>query len=581
RDGRPERPAPEQAAWSAHQGAQPAPFQQPQPAPARTGGAGTVLGVLAALGGLFLVAQVVLGAFAVGAMGVGLASCARSCSDDPVRDSPQAVAFIANPAANDRDLATFDALRGSIDSLYQGLAASHDRDPEYHEEPLPVDELRAAIAAGSWPQDPPGYGGVEGSLDPQTWVRIAELSQTWLEGETGERWAVVGFAYPYPDSGPIPVPATRDAGDSTHTTLVCTSGQDEGLYVGVDYYRWSDPTSFGSDLEEARASRAEYEETSGRLAGSDLLGGRRFLLDGSSLYVWEGDEADSLRDPGAFLDFANEVIDTHPVSIVCLLNAGAPVMLGFNAYSYDYPDERPRRLVTLDEAQAELAGARYALSFEYAPSDRLLSVSSWSGEPATLDDLSGVLAPGDTTYDYGLNSFRAPDAGAALDEGLAAEVAAIVGCDAGEVIAATCLEPAESENDDDETNAWVVLPRGVVPEDPEGFCACAASILDAAWARLDIDEGRRTSLHVRIYVVEPEGIVDASGAGVSYPELCQAAREDLSVLEGCQMEVALGIMPSAYLWPGDTESDVWGCEPDDVDGTVSRSREWQFGEELG
>ena len=581
RDRRPARPATEQTAWPAHQGAQPAPCQQPQPAPAKAGGAGTVLGVLAALGGLFLVAQVVLGALAVGAMGVGLASCARSCSDDPVRDSPQAAAFIADPVANDRDLATFDALRGCIDSLHEGLSAGHDRSPEYREEPLPVDELRSALEAGAWPEEPAGYGGVEGSLDPQTWVRIAELSQEWLEGETGERWRVVDFAYPFPDNGPIPVPATRGEDTSVRTRLLCMSGNDSGLYVDVDYYRWRTPAAFESNLDGLRRQLDERSTVLGQVRDSGLLEGRSYLVDGTSLYVWATDDLDALRDPEAFVSFANEAMARLPVGSVSLMVAEAPVMVDYGHLSYDYPSNLPRANMSLDDAQRAFVRAGNVCSFDYAGGDLLLRGSSWDGEPISVEDLSGVLAPGDATYDYGLNSFRAPDAAAALDEGLAQDVAAIVGCDAGEVIAATCLEPADTENGDDETNAWVVLPRGVVPEDPEGFCACAVSILDAAWARLDIDEGRRTSLHVSIYVVEPEGIVDASGAGVSYPELCQAARQDLSVLEGCQVEVALGIMPSAYLWPGDTVRDDWGCEPDDVDGTVSRSREWQFGEELG
>lgn len=551
--------------------------QYQQPADKRTnwgGLAGRVLGILAAVGAAFLAAQVVLGAIAVGTLSLGLATCARSCSDDPIGDSRADAAFISDATANDRDLETIDALRPALDHLWERRDLIHSSSPDSAEAPVTIDELRAQVEAGAWPHEPRGYGGEGGALDPQTWVRLAELAQGWMEGETGERWQVYDFAYPFPDSGPIPVPATRGESSSVTTRLLCVSGEDEGLCVDVQYYRWRTPATFESDLEQVRGQLGERTAALREVSESSLLAGRRFLVDGAELYVWSTGEDDGLRDPEAFAAFANEAVSGLPLSAVSLMVPDTPVVVSFWALSYDYPNDRPSEGMSLEDAQRSMTYAGNVCSFDYAQADLLLRGTSWGGEKIAVGDLRGVLAPDDTAYDYGLNRWVAPREGSTFDEGMAQTVAEIAGCDPGEVIATSWRDVTDT---DDETVMWVVVPRGSAPESPEAFCSFAASVRDAAWGRLDIDHDRRMTLYVRIYVVDPDAVTDAAGEPVPYGDLCRQARDDLSSLGECDLRVVLGIMPSSYLWEGDTVRDDMGCEPGDIDGELTRSREWHHG----
>ena len=198
--------------------------------------------MLAALGAGCLTIQVILLLVAMAGISAVTASCASSCSDSPIGDSREAAAFIASLDATSRDLGTFDALRGCFESLHESLAVHDQAGLGSTERLLSVDELRSQIALGEWPSDDGG------ALSPRVWVRIAELSQDYLEEKTGEQWEVVDFAYAFPNNGPIPIPPTRDENSHTSTLLLCTDGADEGTFAYVMYYRWRSPALFEDDL---------------------------------------------------------------------------------------------------------------------------------------------------------------------------------------------------------------------------------------------------------------------------------------------------------------------------------------------
>lgn len=360
---------------------------EPEGATGRTSHAGlpafvkVIIGVFCAI----TLLQVVAGAYALSSVTVGLASCAGSLSDPPIGDSPETTAFIEDKRANDYDRITIDALRGVLDSLYMSKLGPG-------EQPMPIDTIRNRVAQGAWPDRLHAFGDITSSTNPQLWVRLAELADQWLTKETGEYWEVVDFAYPFPNNGPIPVPPTRDEGDAVTTRLVCTEGEDKGLYVRVYYYRWQRPASFECDLEYARAERQEQMALLEEMRALDDCVGRQILLDGNDLFLWETGEDDPLRDPDRFCAFASAQRERlGDYAQVTLLAADAPVRLYYSALSYDYPYEREDALPSLEEGQEMLLGGDYTWHVSNAFTDELLSINLRDDEAVTIDRLSGTL----------------------------------------------------------------------------------------------------------------------------------------------------------------------------------------------
>lgn len=510
---------------------------------------------------------------------ISLTTCTSSCSDNPIGDSREDAAFIASLEANQRDIQVFDALRGCIDSLYNRQVA-WDRDDSHSAEVPPIpDDMRNSLVAGTWPKD-----DMRDALSPRVWVRIAELSQDWIERESGERWEVVDFAYPFPDNGPIPVPPIRDENSSTRTLLRCTSGSDEGLYVTVQYYRWRSPAVFESNLEDSRAGRVEREERLEYLEGMDALQGRSFLCDGKDLYVWEQGEGDPLRDPDAFVVFANEMTDyLGDYADIVLLAADTPLCMGRDSISSDFPNEWPTEQVSLEEARRRLTQGGFPDYFDHARGDELLATYRRPDTPVTLDDLTGTMAPV-KQEDYNVPSMRT-DEGTAFDENLARVVAGEVDvADASEVIAISKSEQVTYEGGDpsygdDSLSAWIVLPRGSMPETPEAFCDAVAHLRDTVWDQMTIVEGHRTSLALRIYVVDEQTILGPSGESLDFAQARAQLIDDPTTLGDYSFDVLLAMMPYSTLWEDSDDRNDLGCEVKDVGGSIARSRGWRYSEE--
>ena len=510
---------------------------------------------------------------------VSLSTCVASCSDNPIGDSREDAAFIASLEANERDLEVFDALRGCIDSLYARQKAWDDDESHSAEVPPVPDDMRNSLVAGSWPKD-----DMRDALSPRVWVRIAELSQSWIERETDESWEVVDFAYPFPDNGPIPYPATRDEDSCTRTLVCCTSGPDEGLHVVVEYYRWRSPAVFEADIEEYRSLRRESEAQNEELEGMDSLQDRVFLYDGRDLYVWEQGEGDPLRDPEAFVVFANEMADSlGDYADITLLAADTPIHLTRSSISSDYPNTWPMELVTLEEAKRRLTTGGLPDHFDYARDDVLLKAYRRQDEAIALEDLTGTLAPVQQT-DYGIPVMRTGE-GTTFDENLAQVVAGVVDvADANEVIAISQSEQVTYEGGDpsfgdDSLSVWIVLPRGSMPETPQAFVDAVAHLRDTVWDQMTIVEGHRTSLALRVYVVDDQTIVGPSGEALDFAQARSQLVAGPTVLGDYSFDVLLSIMPYSSLWEDSDERGDLGCEIKDVGGSIARSREWRYSEE--
>ena len=368
-----------------------------------------ILAVLGLVGAGCASASFIMSLLVVGTLSVGVASCTSSCSDNPIADSKADAVFIASLDATSRDVETFDALRGAMDSLYESQKEFLASKPSLPQTP---DELRATLARGSWPKDIRDEIGE--SHNPQTWIRLAELAETYLEEETGEDWQVVDFAYPFPNNGPIPVPAVRDESDSADTRLRCIAGADEGLYATVRYYRWRQTAEYQNDLAEVREDRAKLLETSEQLSATGLLGTHDYVISQGDLYVWATGDDDELRDPETFLEFANQLTEGRENYFrVTLLEQDAPCHIGYEPLSYNYPNKQPLVEMSRDEARELLLDDDYIRYLDMASEDELLCGYRRDAEvEVTLEELEGVLAPVQPE-DY-RNPWRSPDEGSSL-----------------------------------------------------------------------------------------------------------------------------------------------------------------------
>ena len=517
-----------------------------------------------------LTVNVIVLVLVLGSITAGLVSCMSSCSDNPLADSREDAAFIADLSANDRDLEAFDALRGALDALHE---AAVRRGMEEGSALTATDDLRRAIEAGHWPKD-------EGNaLNPRVWVRIAELSQTWLEGQTGESWCVEDFSYPFPDNGPIPVPAVRDEDSACLTRLRCTEGSDEGLYVTVQYYRWAKEAYFEAEqLDEARASAAERKELYERILETGLIGERPCLLSDDDLYVWSTGPDDELRDPQAFLDTANELAGLlGNYGYVTLLEPDTPVYVAYDPLSYNYPNERPSEELSLDVARDMLLRAGYVQRFDHAAGDVLLrGCQQTEGEPIVLEDLTGTLAP--AGQEFVRHVWRGPSEESTFDEALVEVAAQTLDIDAKQLIVTS--EFTHDNTYDDSLVVWLAAPGGTLPETPEGFCTAMDALRDALWEELPPggDETRRT-LYVHVFELDDEHLVDAEGETYSFAELRSLAKQEPARIDAFTPKLLLSYMIYASQWPEDDEPNFTDCEPSEVDGSIARSRAWRYGAE--
>lgn len=527
-----------------------------------------ILAVLGLVGAGCASASFIMSLLVVGTLSVGVASCTSSCSDNPIGDSKADAVFIASLDATSRDVETFDALRSAIDALYENQEVILADNASL---PQTTDELRTTLTQGSWPKGIRDEMGE--SRNPQTWIRLAELAETYLEEETGEDWQVVDFAYPFPNNGPIPVPPTRDESDSADTRLLCVEGEDEGLYAVVRYYRWREVAEYENNLAEAREDRAKLVETSEQLAATGLLGARDYVISQGDLYVWATGDDDELRDPETFLVFANQLTEGRENYFrVTLLEQDAPCHIGYEPLSYNYPNKQPLVEMSRDEARELLLDDDYIRYLDMASEDELLCGYRRDAEvEVTLEELEGVLAPVQPE-DY-RNPWRSPDEGSVFDESLAEAAAERVGgIDASSVIATSVCEAGKYEQ---KAYVWIVLPRGSVPETPQAFCDLANGLRDTAWEHMGFG-GDAASCYVHVFVIEPEVISGPTGETWSFDDLRAAAADDPQVLGDCTVDVSLSALPSTTVWSDGEDRLDYDCYKSDVGGRISRTRAWRY-----
>ena len=547
-------------------------FVPPQPQPEEKQSSGTWWKVLAGLFAGCLAINVVLGLLAVLVFSFMTASCVSSCSDSPIGDSRETASFISARESSKRDLETFDVLRGSIDAVYE-----QRQNQDGIKTP---DELRQLVASGSWPDDSAGYGDTTSSTNPQLWVRLAELAEDYLEGETNEDWAILDLSYPFPNNGPVPVPATRDEYDSVTTRLICLKGEDAGLVTTVDYWRWEQPARFSNELEESRTQYGEAIANLQAFEELDLVKGRRVIFSAGDFFLWDQGDDDPLRDPSTFVTLVNQANDIcGPFADVTLLVSDAPIKLRYNTLDYEYPNERPESTLTYEACREACLRVGTAFFFDNAYGDELLSGYATYSEECEMSDLYGSLAP--TAEEEFMSYWRQPGHNAHFDESLVSDVVShLDGVTEDQVIAVSDIKDDGSGHVTFHT--WLIVPRGVLPEYSESFVKEANGLRDSMWehfaptASTD-EEAKRVLLYTHIYVID-DGMISHNGEPITFADLRVLAKDNLPELANCTFPMLLVADPSMSQWEDDDEPWRNDISSYDVEGIISNSREWYFGE---
>ena len=610
---------------SSHQA--PPPYQDPQPGPSSpppqpspTPPPRKDNKLLKALGigcAVMLAVNALIISLSIVAVVVGAVACSASCSDAPTHDARADSDFIRDKKATDRDLVTFDALRGSIEALHDEIALDIARNgddgtgEETHKQLITVDELRSLVGHGTWPDKSAGYNTVDSARNPQLWIRIAELSEDHIEEATDEDWAIVDFAYPFSSgSSAVPVPYTRDETDHTTTVLVCRNGEDEGLYAKVYYWRWENPARFEVAIDEARNTYAERVAASDAYETSGLLGGRRFILELGELYVWAQGPDDPLLEADAFVEFANSLASVEDTYLrVNLLAADTPTMLGFTPYSGTYPNKRASQSTTFEACRDAIHKGNHLCFLDSTPADVLYTVYRSQDRACTVDDLGGTYAPG-ISYHVS-DKWQQPDYGSVMSDELA-KLVFEAWPDMSEDQLIPILHEEYRAEGELTYRVWLIMPRGALPETPQEYCAAVNAVRDHLWEMLfpGIEGEERHSLYVHVFVIDEEsireeivledGMPGAEGEDAtnedegegetaesfepaiseqrrSFQELSDAARTDVGGLQRFKFDVLLGGEASATQWSEEWRLNRFDCTPDEVGGSIARTRAWRFG----
>ena len=583
-----------------------APHTASAPHAARTSQKNTVAKVLGVGCAVILAINAALFSLSILTVIVGFAACSASCSDSPTHDSRADSDFIRNRQATDRDLLTFDALRSCIEALHDETALNIARNgddgtgEETHQQLITVDELRSLVGHGTWPDKSAGYNTVDSARSPQLWVRIAELSEDHIEQETGEDWAVVDFAYPFSSgSSAVPVPYKRDESDYATTVLVCKSGEDQGLCAKVRYWRWENPARFEVAIDEARATHAERVQLDAALEATGLLEGRPFILEVNNLNIWAQGPNDPLLEADAFVDFANALEEREDFHIrVNLLSADTPAMLGYAPCSSTYPNERETESATFEACRDAIYKGSSLRFLDTAADDVLYTVWLSGDEDCTVDDLGGAYAPGISYHTS--DKWRQPNDGSVVNDEMAKLVLETWPNVTEDQLIAILHEEYRAE-DEYTYRVWLIVPRGALPETPQEYCAAVNDVRNRLWDLFfpSIEGEERHNLYVHVFVIDEESIREqlvvedgtegAKGETLegfepalseqrrTFQELGDAARTGVGSLQRFSFDVLLGGEASATQWSEEWRLNRFDCTPDEVGGSISRSRAWRFG----
>ncbi len=505
--------------------------------------------------------------------------CVNSLFDDPIGDSAEAKAFIYDPTVTERDLETFDILRGSFEKMHLHSRTSPTLELEHlhaEEAVAAVDQFRARLEQGSWPAEDPVFAGPDSNLSPQLWVRLAQLSLDYIQEQTGESWRILNLSYPFPSNGPIPWPATRDEGTSVFTSFECETGPDKGLVTTVRYYRWARPAYFEHDVEESRAEAQEQLQAARTALSSPALEGRTCLYEPyRNIYVWSTGEDDSLREPAAFTALLEDLsgqLGDQSVSLT-LLEADAPIV-ATRHFSGDYASNETVNIYGVEDAQVALCNDA-GIAVDFAPADQLLSqhYSVSSDGVGELDELSGYLVPSEYPSDY---TWRAPQEGYAADDAATAVVARQLDVPEEQVVALSKYGGESNALYDEAWSFHIVVQHSAFPDTPKAVDDAMVELQRALWDEYFMGKSDASSpvIHVYVIVVE-DGSIEGPDGAMSFGDMRAAAQDDPASLGDFAPEFLFRASMSGYGDEGTPIEEGWGNDFGvSVDGPLAKQRTW-------
>ena len=509
-------------------------------------------------------------------------------NSNKARDTREVKAFINDAEATERDLEFFDMLRIHFEENYLEQdkmdlnkedgdgerPKQRDRKQKREEAEAYVDTFREKLAFGTWPQDDSLLPGPEYSSSPQLWVRLAELSQDFIEKETGEKWRVLTLSYPYLDvewDYIIPIQEERSKEDAIVTSLICESGDDAGIIADVRYYRWADKAYFASDLEEKRNDIKERQDIIAQIKASGVIGERSCSIDGhfkkNVLYVWSSGEDDPWRDPETFSN-----------ALVVLSNQMGMEDLELNLVAQDAPVfikryEKMEVMPAEDAPNAMLHAVSTTNSFEFAPADLLYSQEIWNGDAEDLGTLRGKLTPGSNDPFYHWQQV----VGKVVDEekeSMTGIVAGQLGAEENQVIALPCKDKTGSHQ------VHVVLSEGILPESPGETEDAIRELQHVLWRHIFTDAYKEDlyTIWLYVYVIDADEITGPGGVA-DFATLRSAVMKDSSGIELFEAPLLLRAQMSCYAYDSEVDmvEECWVTEyPIEFEGPMAESREWHI-----
>ena len=126
---------------------------------------------------------------------------------------------------------------------------------------------------------------------------------------------------------------------------------------------------------------------------------------------------------------------------------------------------------------------------------------------------------------------------------------------------------------------WLIVPAGALPETPDAFCSTADLLRDAFWATITLSEGKNAQLYLHIFEVDEETLANAEGEAVTFAQLREVALARPADLDGYHVDLLLTAMSFGSQWEGEEEPSLDPMRPQDVGGSIARSRSWRYSEE--
>ena len=194
---------------------------------------------------------------------------------NPLADSPDVAAAIADMSVTDEDVGVLRQLRGELCDVWLDATAPGGGNRKLIR---PEDYIARLEKDRRWPGEDAGWDtGIRSGENPRVIARIARLAADAACSARGGEWDVIGFDYPKGSYVPV---SSYGESDYVSVTLRCSSGDETGATLEVRYYRWSDGEFDTHNMLGTAEDVSRHRGLRERLSSLPSVGGRTVLLGG-------------------------------------------------------------------------------------------------------------------------------------------------------------------------------------------------------------------------------------------------------------------------------------------------------------